>query len=193
MNKKIIKPYTKAGDLGKTFLPGVGNVDKHHHMIEFIGTIDELTSMLGACISFLPDNAIELKKELIRTQKNVLSATAMIYSDKVKSEEGTLKNITLDLESSVDSWLEEIGAASFSFILPGGIHAAAFLHVARTICRRAERRLSCFCEINGLQGYEDLFAFLNRLSDYLFVMARYVNYINNSNEENWSFDRLSAD
>ena len=53
MNKKIVPPYTKTGDNGKTFLPGVGRVDKHHHMIEFIGTMDELVSILGACISHL--------------------------------------------------------------------------------------------------------------------------------------------
>ena len=193
MNKKIVSPYTKTGDQGKTFLPGIGRVDKHHHMIDFIGTMDELASILGVCISFLPDSAIELKKELILVQKNVLSMTTIIYSDKIKIEKETFKNIILNWELSIDNWLEEMADNTFSFILPGGIHAASLLHVARTICRRAERKLSYSCKISELQGGEVLFAFINRLSDYLFVMARYINYINNSKEENWSFDRLLAD
>jgi len=180
MGKKIVRLYTKTGDQGKTFLPDIGRVDKHHPMIEFIGTMDELASILGVCISFLPDPAIEFKKKLILVQKNVLSVTAIIYSDKIKFEDEPFKNIMLTWESSIDNWLEEMGDNTCSFILPGGIHAASLLHVARTICRRAERKLSYSCKISKLQEGEVLFAFINRLSDYLFVMARYINYINNS-------------
>jgi len=187
MDKKITHPYTKAGDQGETFLPSIGKVDKHHHIIEFIGTMDELTSILGACISFLPDSATELKEELLRVQKDVLSTTAAVYSDKIKLEKEAFKNIVRALESSIENWQKEMGVSAFSsFILPGGVHAASLLHVARTVCRRAERRLSYSCKISELQEREVLFAFINRLSDYLFVMARYINYVNNVKEENWA-------
>ena len=190
MSNKITRPYTKTGDRGTTSLPGAGRVDKHHHMVEFIGTMDELVSILGACISFLPGSVIEFKEELIKAQKNVLSVTTIIYSDKIKFEENVFKNIILDLESSIDNWLKEMEGAAFpSFILPGGTPAASLLHVARTICRRAERRLSYSCEISKMQGSGVLFAFINRLSDYLFVMARYINHVNNIKEENWSLIR----
>ena len=123
----------------------------------------------------------------------MFSVTAIVYTDKINFEKKAFRNRMLTLESSVNNWLEEINTRNFSFILPGGVHVASLLHVARTICRRAERKLSYSCEISELQGSTVLFAFINRLSDYLFVMARYINYISNIKEENWSFDKLLTD
>ena len=168
-----MKIYTRTGDLGETGLFGGPRVGKDMARIEAFGTVDELNAVLGVVrAETLPD---DVDRVLERIQRELLDLGAELASpDPVK--QGTRKidrgNVSA-LEAQIDRFQESLEPLD-EFILPGGNRAAALLHLARTVCRRAERRLVTLVRHGQEEISLFLLAYLNRLSDFLFVLARLV-------------------
>ncbi len=172
-----MKIYTKTGDKGTTALFGGTRVPKHDLRIESYGTVDELNSYIG----LIRDQKIESKTidSLIRIQNELFTLGAMLATP---PEKEVLKNgkqrlnipkinsnsIEL-LESEIDTMNLEL-AQMTNFILPGGNQTVSFCHIARCVCRRAERISTALNENEAISS--DILRYLNRLSDYLFVLAR---------------------
>ncbi|HNY05501.1 MAG TPA: cob(I)yrinic acid a,c-diamide adenosyltransferase [Candidatus Egerieousia sp.] len=187
--------YTKTGDDGMTSLIGGGRVPKNHPRVEAYGNVDELISFIGLIISNTDDPAVRpaegkhLKECLVRIQNNLMLVAAHFATP----EEGTNKQFKSLNESEVTFLEKEIDAmaannpAQTAFILPGAPKIAAECHIARTICRRCERR-SISLAANTEQVSENVKAgtkYLNRLADYLFTLGRYFCTITNTPEEFW--------
>jgi len=179
------KIYTKTGDLGKTSLIGGTKVAKSHIRIDSYGTVDELNSYIG----MVSDLTVEVHtKEILREiQDRLFTIGSSLACDPEKEplmKIPDLKETDIDLlEREIDS-MNDILPSMKSFILPGGHMAISITHVARCVCRRAER-----CCVN-MQEHE-LFVeplvikYLNRLSDYLFVLSRYTAHVLNIEELKW--------
>ena len=167
-----MKIYTKKGDSGTTQLIGGTRVAKNHRRIEAYGTIDELNSYIG----LIRDQAIcaNSKQILVEIQDRLFTIGALLASDPQKKGM-KLPNIQIQdvekLEQEIDK-MNEILPEMRSFILPGGHTTVSFSHIARCVCRRAER-LSINLSDETLQKTLIL-QYLNRLSDYLFVLSRYL-------------------
>ncbi len=172
-----MKIYTKTGDTGTTALYGGTRVSKHHLRIESYGTVDELNSHIG----LIRDQNIDSNsvQSLIKIQNDLFTLGAMLATPKEKE---TLKsgkerlNIpkinagsTLFLENQIDFMNLELPQIN-SFILPGGHQTVSFCHIARCVCRRSERLAVALNEIENINP--SILTYLNRLSDYLFVLAR---------------------
>lgn len=184
------KIYTKTGDKGETALYGGTRVSKASAKVEAYGTIDELNAFIGIAKSHIDDS--DCLKQLAEIQYDLftLGSEAATPIDKVYLANGksrlpvTIKEEDISkLEVWMDKMDESLEPLQF-FILPGGGKAATFLHAARTICRRAERGMVFLNETEEMRP--ELIKYLNRLSDYLFVMARYVSMLNNEQEEYWN-------
>jgi cob(I)alamin adenosyltransferase len=179
-----MKVYTGGGDRGKTSLFSGERVDKHHLRIESSGAVDELNSILGALINALPPQAaVEKQKELQRVQSNLLHLGARLATIPGSPLSSAIQEIRVTdsrfLETAIDSMQSDLPQLR-EFILPGGHAAAGWAHIARSVCRRAERRVVCLAgedEKDSLEQLKGVIVFLNRLSDYLFVLARYCNAI----------------
>ena len=189
------KIYTKGGDTGETSLWGGPRVSKAGLQLEAYGTIDELCSHLGLCISHI--KLIEDKKNslpLIQTLEPIQQELFAIGSHLACGDAqhlcrlpGLHEELILTLEKQIDV-LEETLPELKNFILPGGVPAAAQLHVARAVARRAERyTIKQFKQdkILPIEFKEHILKFLNRLSDYLFVAARYTNFLCKEPEMKW--------
>jgi cob(I)alamin adenosyltransferase len=179
-----VKIYTRTGDRGDTRLFDGTKVRKHHDRVEAYGDVDELNSFIGAASSFIEDSA--LAAMLADIQKDLFSVGAQLadpgFKDQSKAKFQVPRERITALENAIDSFETEL-APLRQFILAGGGHAGALLHVARTICRRAERRvvlLSDKVEVNA-----NVIEYLNRLSDFLFVIARVVNHREGKEEILW--------
>lgn len=178
------KIYTKTGDKGQTSLIGGTRVPKFHPRIEAYGTVDELNSYIG----LIRDHEIapHYKDVLLEVQDRLFTAESLIALDPESEQPVRLPqlheaDIEL-LEKEIDAMNEELPELK-NFILPGGHTAVSYCHIARTICRRAERhtiRLSQSQPVPGL-----VIPYLNRLSDYLFVLARKLGKDFNSPETPW--------
>lgn len=185
-----MKIYTKTGDKGKTSLFGGTRVPKYHLRIEAYGTIDELNSYIGLIRDQETDS--HTKKVLISIQNKLFTLGAMLATppekELLKSGKERLNINKVDessvllLENEIDLMNESLPPMTH-FVLPGGHSTVSFCHIARCICRRAERiatQLNDESEIN-----EQILIYLNRLSDYLFVLARKLTYDNNAQEIQW--------
>lgn len=168
-----MKIYTKTGDKGTTALFGGKRVSKYNLRLEAYGTVDELNSALGIVRAFNTDNEIDIKLE--REQQNMLRLGADLATelDAPENLQQVVKRITEEdiaiLEKEIDKWDATLPKLT-AFILPGGSKSASFVHLARTICRRAERRV---VQLSHSEDINDLTKkYLNRLSDWLFVMGR---------------------
>jgi len=163
----LMKIYTKTGDGGETSLFSGGRVGKDSPRIEAYGTVDELNSLLGLLA------AEEIPKGVADQLQGVQSVLFSIGSS-LADTQGRLdinenELVTDDLERWIDDMDRELDELRV-FILPGGCRAAALTHVVRAVCRRAERRVVVVGEVDGA-----VVAYLNRLSDTLFVLARWLN------------------
>lgn len=177
-----MKIYTKTGDDGTTGLFGGGRVSKASHRLECYGTVDELNSVLGVVLSLKP--GAETTEYLSKTQDIlfVLGADLATPRDS-RAKVDRIENVHIEeLESWIDT-LDNRIAPLRSFILPGGTPAAAQLHFARTVCRRAERLCVAAAEQDPI-GFEPI-QYLNRLSDFLFVLARWENHSSSMEETPW--------
>ena len=180
-----MKIYTKTGDKGTTSLIGGTKVPKSHLRIEAYGTVDELNSYIGLCKDLLDDE--DGKKVLLEVQDRLFTIGSSLACDPEKES----KLLIPDLKETDVEWLEkEIDRMNEkmpemkSFILPGGHPTISHLHIARCICRRAER---CCVRIDETHPDHDsmIIKYLNRLSDYLFVLSRYTGFLSNVHDIPW--------
>ena len=179
------KIYTRTGDEGTTGLVGGKRVSKTDPRIEAYGTIDELNSFIGLMLSVMA--GMDEEKENIRwIQKELFGIGGTLATDTSSFElPESCKIETSDvqpIEGMIDSIQAEL-PKQHSFILPGGCQAASYAHVARTVCRRAERLIIALPGASKLPS--ELLCFINRLSDYLFVLARKINIFAGIDENIW--------
>jgi cob(I)alamin adenosyltransferase len=180
-----MKIYTKAGDQGKTSLIGGTRVPKSHIRIETYGTVDELNSFIGLLNDLVGD--AKINADLKEIQDRLFTVGSSLACDPEKESALRIPDLKeediLRLETAMDA-MNEVLAPMKSFIIPGGHQAISTAHIARCVCRRAER----WC-VNMQE--EDLFVetlvikYLNRLSDYLFTLARYIGHLNGVADLPW--------
>ncbi len=185
-----MKIYTKTGDKGETSLFTGQRVPKNDPFIEALGTVDECNSSLGAALAFLPTTheMKPIREQLEIVQHALFDVGAAIATPRTRAQETKLEKtrfegeaITL-LENWIDFMYTQLPPLN-AFILPGGHPCGAMLHLTRSICRRAERRVLPLHR-NG-DVAESVVIYLNRLSDYLFCLSRYVNFLIKSPETQW--------
>jgi len=178
-----MKIYTKTGDKGKTSLLGGTRVSKSNERIDAYGTVDELNSFLGLVSDLDPDidraNFIRnLQSRLFTVGSSLAAETSKAKDFKPDLEESDI----FDLENAIDIMNESLPEMK-NFIIPGGHQLVSTTHVARTVCRRAERLI---IKLSGSEDVEDIIIrYLNRLSDYLFVLARKQGHDLNVEEIPW--------
>ncbi|WP_236354688.1 cob(I)yrinic acid a,c-diamide adenosyltransferase [Konateibacter massiliensis] len=182
---KIAKIYTKSGDSGMTSLMKIQNVPKDDDRVELLGAIDELTSNIGVVKTM--EIQQETREQFVRIQKNLMTIMAGIADS--YNQEYKLKEEEIDfLEAEIDR-LEGLFPRPKHFILPGENKISAQLDVARTVARRAERWMSAVNRKFGVD--KNAKKFMNRLADYLYVTARYMDYVK-SEEENRGLSTVQA-
>lgn len=178
-----MKIYTKTGDKGETSLIGGTRVEKSHIRIESYGTVDELNSWLGLLGSVLAHEP--LKSRLIEIQNILFTIGSHLASDPGKSKM-VLPEINEQQVENLESWMDEMekGLPSLTnFILPGGHVHNAWAHISRCVCRRAERQV---VSLNVIEPVNPLIIqYLNRLSDFLFILARCISKQEQTGEIPW--------
>ncbi|WP_224489445.1 cob(I)yrinic acid a,c-diamide adenosyltransferase [Robertkochia flava] len=191
-----MKIYTKTGDLGTTALYGGDRVPKHHIRIESYGTVDELNAWIG----MLRDQEIdpEIRDTLVEVQHKLFTIGAIMATppekEKLKSGKDRLnierigEQDIIFLEKAIDRMEEDLPMMTH-FILPGGHPIVSYCHLARTVCRRAERRATHLYENEPFEKV--VIRYLNRLSDYLFVLARKLTKDHNAEEVPWIPEKKS--
>ncbi len=179
-----MKIYTKSGDQGETGLFGGSRVSKASLRVAAYGTIDELNCVLGMARSEMCDSASHACLENIQHQLFSLGAELAVTPAKVTSLRTPMLDMdaVAELESQIDSWEAQLTPLR-QFILPGGTKAAACLHFARAVCRRAERAVVRLGEQEPVRS--EALIYLNRLSDWLFVFARIANHSENCPDILW--------
>lgn len=189
----MTKIYTGGGDRGKTSLFSGERVAKSDQRIEAYGDVDELNSVLGAVRAFLPAAGHQLGPEIQQIQAHLFQVGAWLATTADSKAAGVLPPFTEEaagkLEAAIDRMDQELAPLNH-FILPGGHPAAAMCHMARTVCRRAERhaiRLAVQLDAGTDSGtLNPILVYLNRLSDYLFMLARRCNQLAGFDEPPWT-------
>lgn len=180
-----MKIYTGFGDKGQTKLHGGKVVNKDHLRVDVYGILDELNSWLGLIINQEIDELN--KKELEKIQNDLFIISAEIATPGTKNRDHLLKNLKdlnyIKIEDYIDN-IEKKLTPLKNFILPGGTKLSSYYHIARTVCRRAERQLTKLNQVETLQ--EPILIYLNRLSDLLFVLARMANKNEKKEDIIWS-------
>jgi cob(I)alamin adenosyltransferase len=171
-----MKIYTKTGDTGQTSLFGGGRVPKSHPRVEAYGTVDELNSVLGVVRGKL--DAGDLSRLLGRIQNTLFDIGAHLATSRPDNPKTAsyLPRIPSSRVEDLEGWIDRLDAdlpPLRAFILPGGSDAAAWAHVARSVCRRAERRVVALAAAESVDP--EIVCYLNRLGDLLFVIARWLN------------------
>ncbi len=173
---RLDRIYTKSGDKGTTGLGDGSRIAKHADRIESYGTVDELSSVLGLLLADGLDEAMQAL--VVGIQNDLFDVGADLCVPVAKDPKRPVlridANYTTALEKTIDELNESIEPLK-TFVLPGGTKASAWLHLARTVCRRAERIVCRLIEDEGELVNEEVMRYLNRLSDLLFVMSRKVN------------------
>jgi cob(I)alamin adenosyltransferase len=166
-----MKVYTKTGDEGETSLLSGGRVRKDDLRIEAYGTVDELNAVLGLLLTEdLPES---VSAPVLQCQRSLFAIGAALADPEARVEHSNAAWDPTPIEQWIDAMDSELESLR-AFILPGGCRAAALSHVARTVCRRAERRVLALSDRDGGLP-EGVVSYLNRMSDALFVSARYLN------------------
>lgn len=180
--------FTKTGDKGKTTLADGKRVWKDDLRIEVLGSIDELTSSIGASISLLKtkkENRVEI--DLLRQiQVDLLRTSFFIANPDYKDTEKYLEEKISLLEENITNLEKKIPVIK-EFLLPNGALSASFLHLSRSICRRTERKIVSLSKKEDL--IPQILSYINRLSDFLFVLARYINKKENYRETLWTNEK----
>ena len=171
--------YTRTGDKGDTGLLGGKRLPKDHARLEAIGSVDELNAVIGVILPYYKGPKIESLKEVQRT---LFSIGAQLASPKPIAIKGIGPANIEKLEKDMNG-IENALQPLRHFILPGGSKTAALLHFARTVCRRAERRVVTLSKKERIDP--QIIIYLNRLSDWLFMLAREENARENVKEEEW--------
>lgn len=190
-----MKIYTRSGDEGRTSLFGGQRVSKAELRIEAYGSVDELNATIGFAESFVEDS--EISAQLKHIQNRLFDVGADLATPQAGGSERTEVHVQRtreawvgELEDAIDQAQAELEPLA-NFILPGGIPGAATLHMARTVCRRAERRVVALAQEEDLNP--TVVSFLNRLSDLLFVLARLVNQRAGKRESIWKSAKRDGD
>ena len=178
-----MKIYTRKGDSGQTSLIDGDIVNKHNLSVDAYGTIDELNSFLGLLKDYIKDDKI--KDILNKIQIKLFSIGSILasgknknISEKVKIEKKDVEYIELEIDR-LNKDLPELK----NFVIPGGHKTSSYSHVCRSICRRAERKIS---ELNNKSSVDsNIMAYVNRLSDFFFVLSRFIKYSDNVSESHW--------
>ena len=178
----FMKIYTKKGDSGTTSMIGKNNIEKHNIRIEAYGTIDELNSHIGLLSSYSHVDFQKNKKQLFFIQNLLFKIGSSLASQDLKYK--------IDLEdiNKLEKFIDDIEThlkPLNAFILPTGNTWTSHAHIARCVCRRSERRITLLEKSEKIDV--NIIKFINRLSDYLFVLARYINLINDVNELKWKY------
>lgn len=185
-----MKIYTGTGDGGNTSLFSGERLGKNDIRVEAYGTVDELSSYVGVIVAQLPD-CVEKEMvigKLLLIQSDLFIVGAVLATSPGSEDAGLLKSLEKDrivwLEQQIDEMQKSLDDLH-SFILPGGHSAAAWAQVARTICRRSERCIVSLVSSNGCINNELVLGYMNRLSDFFFVLARYINKLADVEEITW--------
>ena len=181
---KITRVYTRTGDKGTTSLVGGVRIKKSDIRLEAYGTVDELSAHLGLLAAMLTDD--DNRQTIIRIQNNLFNVCTHLATDQSQTplypSAHLAEGETAFLEQEVDRLMALLPERQ-GFVLPGGTQAAAQAHVARTVCRRAERRIAALAEVATVG--EEMQQYVNRLSDYLFVLAKIINFNSGQDEIIW--------
>lgn len=171
-----MKIYTKTGDKGETGLLGGKRVGKNSLEIDLIGEVDELNAFLGTSILFITEEKLKLFLQNIQRDLFKFGAELACLQASADVQEKIIKldfSRVAEMEKLIDKFWQDLPELK-NFILPGGAAAGANLHLARVICRRVERKLVAVGQSLNLRS--ELYIYLNRLSDFLFAAARWVNF-----------------
>ncbi len=171
-----MKIYTRGGDGGETSLFGAGRVGKGHPRIEAMGAVDELNAAVGWAVAQLAPGATRERLEGLQHDLFALGADLAAPPPSEGRKRPATPPVPEARVSEMESWIDEADAELprlEAFVLPGGVPSAAALHLARTVCRRAERAVVRLAETEPVSA--SVVAYLNRLSDLLFTMARLEN------------------
>ncbi|PIZ52278.1 ATP:cob(I)alamin adenosyltransferase [Candidatus Woesearchaeota archaeon CG_4_10_14_0_2_um_filter_33_13] len=185
------KIYTKTGDGGFTHLSDMSRVVKYHPRIETIGTIDETNSAIGLARSLIKKEQLRRVDEIlfrIQHELFVVGSDLAAPNPETKVPRVNDEHVTA-LERDIDTFTDKMPPLT-SFILPGGSTASSYLHNARVLCRRAERRV---VELKSVEIVNDeAISYLNRLSDLLFTLAIFVNQVISEDDVTWSKERVTS-
>ncbi|WP_207688741.1 cob(I)yrinic acid a,c-diamide adenosyltransferase [Desulfonema limicola] len=193
-----MKVYTGTGDQGQTSLFSGERVKKCHDRVEAYGELDELNSFMGAIAASMPDEKSEEQRAVIneiqQIQSDLLIMGAVLATTPESPAFKSLKKFDREksrqLELAIDR-MDSVLPQLKSFILPGGHISSAWAHIARTVCRRAERRIISLDygkEQDLIISFQEILIYINRLSDYLFMLGRYCNYITSTADISWKKD-----
>ena len=193
-----MKLYTKTGDNGMTSLCGGKRVPKDDIRVEAYGTVDELNAHIGLVKSYLQSshrsninsgecNHQDLSSSIISFLEKVqrelfVVGGALAKESSITSKLPSVSALVVQLEHQIDGLTAAI-PAQHNFIYPGGNLMSAQCHVCRTVCRRAERRIITLSKVAQIP--EEIFPFINRLSDYFFILSRYLNIKSDNSEKTW--------
>lgn len=179
-----MKIYTKTGDKGKTSLLDGARVSKAHSRLDAYGTIDELNSYIGLIRSY--ESIQPYKQILLDIQRNLMVIGSLLATegDPAKFSLPEIRESDIEkLENEMDEMDKHLPPLK-NFIVPGGDSLVAYIHVARSVCRRAERLISALNDLKPVEG--KILMFINRLSDYLFILARKISLDLNIDEITWT-------
>lgn len=184
------KIYTRTGDKGRTSLYTDQKILKNDALIDAVGAVDECNSSIGVALSFFPpEDAFDLLREqLVTIQHALFDLGAALATPRTTAPSSKIEKTRFDHEAVewLEKWIDAMDdklPRLKTFILPGGDQAAAFIHLSRSICRRAERAVITLY-VRG-DASEHVLAYLNRLSDYFFMLSRYINFITHTKEVVW--------
>ncbi len=176
-----MKVYTGGGDRGRTSLFSGERISKTHDRVAAYGELDELSAILGALTAALEGRAPQVLKEVQDIQYVLFDIGALLATTPESPSFAALKKIDEETIAALERRIDRLDAELpplKSFILPGGDMTAAWAHIARTVCRRVERRMTGLAEEEGMEDdLQPARVYINRLSDYFFVLARYCNQI----------------
>jgi cob(I)alamin adenosyltransferase len=182
-----MKIYTRSGDAGETALFGGGRVSKDHYRVAAYGTVDELNATLGVAVASVADEQIRGRLEVLQHDLFAIGANlATLQPDEGSERNPHLPNIPEERVAEMEAWIDEATSELpplREFVLPGGTPGGAALHVARTVCRRAERSVVHLGTIEPVD--EAIVPYLNRLSDTFFTLARLENHRSGSGDVTW--------
>jgi cob(I)alamin adenosyltransferase len=182
-----MKIYTRTGDAGDTALFGGGRVSKDHHRVSAYGSVDELNAGVGVAVAAVAD--AEIRERLVRIQHDLFALGALLATVPPQEDRPRpkgLPELPLGRVAEMEAWMDaaEVELAPLrAFILPGGSPGAAALHLARTVCRRAERAVVHLATLEPVE--EGIVVYLNRLSDLLFTFARLENHRAGAPDVEW--------
>ncbi len=180
-----MKIYTKTGDSGETSLLGGKRVWKDNLRIQTCGTIDELNSIIGLSINEITNSELKEVLQGIQNDLFVIGSDTAMPNENVNSKISIPRiadNLSEKLESIIDKYDSQLPVLK-NFILPGGVRGSALLHFARSVCRRAERNVVALSQVEKINP--SIEKYMNRLSDVLFVLARYANFSKGTSDIIW--------